>query len=53
VGEGLAMQFLERKADIFTQVDLSPVAPGCDAWNNWFKHERTHEPWNVEFDSGI
>ncbi|PQE32229.1 multicopper oxidase protein [Rutstroemia sp. NJR-2017a WRK4] len=53
VGEGLALQFLERKSDILTQVDLSPVAPGCDAWNNWFEHERTHEPWNVEFDSGI
>jgi hypothetical protein len=53
VGEGLALQFLERKSDILTQVDLSPVTPGCDAWNYWFEHERTHEPWNVEFDSGI
>lgn len=47
------MQFLERKSDILKQIDLSPVAPGCDAWNNWFDNERTHEPWNTEFDSGI
>lgn len=36
VGEGLAVQFLERAADIPTTMDLTVVQPACDAWDTWY-----------------
>ncbi|KAM0146558.1 hypothetical protein ACHAQE_010628 [Botrytis cinerea] len=53
VGEGLALQFLERESEIAQRVDLSTVDTGCKMWNAWYNTERVDNAWNTEFDSGI
>ncbi|TEY57555.1 hypothetical protein BOTCAL_0214g00020 [Botryotinia calthae] len=53
VGEGLALQFLERESEIAQRVDLSTVDAGCKMWDAWYNTERVDNAWNTEFDSGI
>jgi hypothetical protein len=36
VGEGLAVQFLERASEISTTMDLSAIQSDCSTWDTWY-----------------
>jgi hypothetical protein len=36
VGEGLAVQFLERASEIASTMDLTGIQPACDAWDSYY-----------------
>ncbi|KAI1344677.1 laccase [Xylariaceae sp. FL0016] len=36
VSQGLSVQFLERRAEIPSRMDLDSLEPNCDAWEDWF-----------------